>query len=107
MGGSEFDELFDEADDELFETFGERGGAIYDPGYGCQPKQVGAVLQRSVGGIGGVLFAPVELAVDIRIREVPEPRKGDLITLGGKRYVLDEHMGTDSLINRFSLMPAD
>lgn len=107
MGGSEFDESFDEADDELFETFGERGGGLYDPGEGVRPKPIGVVLQRNVGSAGGGFFATAELAADLRIKEVPEPQKGDLLTIGCKRYVLNEYMGADSLINRYSLMPAD
>ncbi|NWD49024.1 head-tail joining protein [Pseudomonas gingeri] len=108
MGGSEFDEAFDDADAELFETFGEKGGGLYEPIAGGQPKNVGAVLLSSVGAVGGSgAFVNVERAVDLRIRQVPEPRRGDILTIGCKRYVLDEFMGADSLINRYSLLPAD
>jgi hypothetical protein len=107
MGGSEFDEAFADADDELFETFGEKGGALYDAREGAQPCGVGAVLQRNVGSPDGGGFTVVELAVDLRIREVPSPCKGDLLTIGRKRYVLNEYMGADGLINRFSLMPSE
>ena len=104
MGGSEFDQAFEDADDELFGMFGERGGALYDTKEGAPPKAVGAVIQRNVGSAGGGSFVAVELAVDLRIKEVPDPQKGDLLVVCQKRYVLNEYMGTDGLINRFSLM---
>lgn len=107
MGGSEFDDIFEDADDELFDMFGERGGAIYDAKDGGPPKGVGAVLQRNVGSAGGGSFVAVELAVDLRIREVPDPQRGDLLLINSSRYVLGEYMGTDGLINRYSLMRTD
>lgn len=107
MGGSEFDQAFGDADDELFETFGESGGALYDAREGAKPSRVGAVLQRNVGSPDGGTFTVVELAVDLRIRDVPSPCKGDLLTVGCKRYVLNDYMGADGLINRFSLMPSE
>lgn len=108
MGGSEFDQAFEEADDELFQTFGVQGGGLYDSRDGGPPKTVGAVMQRNVGQAGaGDVFAVVELAVDLRIKEVPDPQHGDLLTVGCKRYSLNQYMGSDGSINRFSLMPLD
>lgn len=107
MGGSEFDEAFQDADDELFSTFGQRGGALYDAREGGPLLTVGAVILRNVGSPDGGVFVTVELAVDLRVREVPNPCKGDLVTFGCIRYALNEWMGSDGLINRFSLMPTE
>lgn len=107
MGGSEFDDIFDDADDELFDMFGERGGAVFQAKDGGPTKEVGAVIQRNVGSAGGGSFVAVAVAVDLRIREVPDPQRGDLLTINCKRYALGEWMGTDGLINRYSLMSSD
>lgn len=107
MGGSEFDGIFEDADDELFDMFGERGGAVFQAKDGGPMKEVGAVIQRNVGSAGGGSFVTVALAVDLRIKEVPQPHHGDLVVINCKRYALSEWMGTDGLINRYSLMSTD
>lgn len=108
MAGSEFDQAFSDADDELFETFGEQDGGMHTSKDGGQPRPVAVVLQRNVGpaGAGGV-FVAVELAADLRIKEVRDPQRGDQLVVNCRRYDLNDYMGTDGLINRFSLMPVD
>ena len=105
MGGSEFDDIFEDADDELFVVFGQQGGALYEAKDGGMSGTVGAVIQRNVGSPAGGAFVVVELAVDLRIKHVPAPQRGDLLTVNCIRYALNEYMGTDGKINRFSLMP--
>jgi hypothetical protein len=107
MGGSEFDDIFEDADDELFVVFGQSGGAFYEARDGGVSGTVGAVIQRNVGSPVGGLFAAVELAVDLRTKEVPDPQRGDVLTVNCLRYALGEYMGTDGKINRFSLMPVN
>lgn len=107
MGRSEFDQAFEGADDELFSTFGQQGECFYDSREGAPPQPVSVVLQTNVSDPAGGSFVAVHLAADLRISQVPNPCKGDLLTVDCKRYLLDEYVGTDGLINRFSLMPAD
>ncbi|WP_462382296.1 hypothetical protein [Pseudomonas sp. Marseille-QA0892] len=101
---SEFDRLMAEADAELFETFGEGCQAQYIAP-GSAPIPVTIVLQRNVGASDGAGFVAVELAADIRVCEVRDPVLRSTLIVGKDRYLLDEHMGTDGLVNRYSLMP--
>ena len=104
MAGSDFDEAFEDADDELFAEFGEQGGARYRAKEGGPSYGVQAVLLRNVLPVGGGTFVAVELAADLRIRQVPQPQKGDQLQIGACSYCLNDWIGTDGLINRFSLM---
>jgi hypothetical protein len=101
---SEFDRLMAEADAELFETFGDQCQAQYiAPGAAAQ--RVSAVLQRNVGANDGGGFVAVELAADIRICDVRDPVLRSTLIIGKDRFLLDEHLGSDGLVNRYSLMP--
>jgi len=107
MGGSEFDDIFEDADDELFEVFGTKGGALYEAKDGGVAGTVGAVILENVGAPNGDTFVVVALAVDLRVNEVPNPQRGDLVTINCRRYTLAEFLGTDGKINRYSLQPVD
>jgi hypothetical protein len=107
MGSSEFDDIFDDADDELFEVFGTKGGALYEAKDGGPSETVGAVILENVGSPNGETFVVVALAVDLRVSEVPNPQRGDLVTVNCRRYALSELLGTDGKINRYSLQPVD
>ncbi|MHC8404301.1 head-tail joining protein [Pseudomonas sp. TMB3-21] len=107
MGGSEFDDIFEDADDELFEVFGTKGGVLFQAKDGGLSGTVGGVIQKNVGSPNGDTFVSVALAVDLRISEVPDPQRGDLLTVNCVRYVLADFIGTDGKINRYSLQPVD
>jgi hypothetical protein len=107
MSGSEFDDIFEDADDELFEVFGNKGGVSFQAKDGGLCGVVGGVIQKNVGSPNGETFVVVALAVDLRVSEVPDPQRGDLVTVNCLRYVLGEFLGTDGKINRYSLQPVD
>lgn len=107
MSGSEFDDIFEDADDELFDVFGTKGGVLFQAKDGGLSGTVGGVIQKNVGSPNGDTFVSVALAVDLRISEVPDPQRGDLLTVNCVRYVLADFIGTDGKINRYSLQPVD
>ncbi len=107
MSGSEFDDIFEDADDELFDVFGTKGGVLFQAKDGGLSGTVVGVIQKNVGSPNGDTFVSVALAVDLRISEVPDPQRGDLLTVNCVRYVLADFIGTDGKINRYSLQPVD
>jgi len=103
--GSEFDRLANEMDAELFAAFGEEDYTVFRPQDGGPEIRVTAVIQRNlaVAGPDG-MFVNVQLMADLREAQVPAPRRGDLLVVGCKRYVLEQHYGGDGFVNRFSLL---
>lgn len=103
--GSEFDQLATEMDAELFSAFAEQEHTVFRPQDGGPEIQVSAVIQRNVAVAGpDGMFVNVQLMADLRQVEVPAPRRGDLLVVGCKRYVLEQHYGGDGFVNRFSLL---
>lgn len=103
--GSEFDRLANEMDAELFVAFGEEAPGFLRPRDGGPDLPVRVVIQRNVAVAGpdGV-FVNVQLLADLRVAEVADPCRGDLLEIGCQRYLLAEHLGADGYVNRFSLL---
>lgn len=105
---SPFDEAFAEADDTLFDTFAEREPAEYYPpgAVHCMPAHV--ILHRNLQMVGaGGVFMVVQLAVDLRKSQVPNPERGAVLKLDCKRYALEEALQEDAQLTRYSLNPLD
>ena len=100
-----FDRLMSRADEVLFDAFGE--GARYQDCIGT-PSLAGitVVISHNVesAGADGV-FRVIQHLAEIRLSEVPNPTAQALLTVGCKRYRLDERIRTDGLVEYWSLLP--
>lgn len=99
------------ADDQLFAVFGDRrpGGCrpVYrDPAGSAPPRDVEVCRDRDVkvAGADGI-FRTVQHVAELRLCQVPNPRRGARLTLSDGEYALDEHLDTDGLVSRWSLLP--
>ncbi|TLX65074.1 hypothetical protein DN820_01815 [Stutzerimonas nosocomialis] len=102
-----FDQLMRRADDRLFEVFGECGLSTYrDPAGLSPPAPVEAIVSRDieVAGADGV-FRAYQLVVELRLHQVPAPKRGGRLTLPGGAYLLEEPIRTDGLVALWSLQP--
>lgn len=103
---SEFDTLMQQADDVLFRTFGEAGGCTYTaPGGSVAPVAVEVVLNRNaqVAGADG-LFYVVQFLAELRLHQV-NPKRDGLLSLPDGQYRLEKPVDSDSLVERWSLLP--
>lgn len=101
---SHFDDAFAEADDILFDTFGEKDQPQYFPPGSAHGQPVKVVLHRNLQMVGaGGVFMVVQLAVDIRKAQVSAPQRKAVLVMERKRYVLEEPLLDDALITRYSL----
>lgn len=105
---SHFDDAFAEADDILFDTFGEKELPQYFPPGSAHGQPVKVVLHRNLQMVGaGGVFMVVQLAVDLRKVQIPAPQRKAVLVMDCKRYVLEEPLLDDALITRYSLNPLE
>lgn len=74
--------------DVCFATLG--SDAVYQPVDGGPSRAVRVIVKRldSVTGIGPTHVVAASAAIDVRISEIPSPRVGDRIVLGGTAFVV-------------------
>lgn len=105
---SEFDRLMQQADDKLFGVFGESDGTYYPPeGQGPPLQHVRPSLDRNVqiAGADG-MFRTVQVLAELRLSQVPKPRRGGRLVVPAGSFVLAEPIDSDGIVERWSLMPA-
>ncbi|MBW5416114.1 MULTISPECIES: head-tail joining protein [unclassified Pseudomonas] len=100
---SDFEDAFEDADEGLFDEFGE--DAVFIGDQGEPQRNVTVVLMRNISAAGADgMVVVIELAADLRIKEVPKAYRGCTLRFGDRLYRLDDHLGSDGLVNRFSLL---
>ncbi|MGF6692658.1 head-tail joining protein [Metapseudomonas resinovorans] len=104
---SEFDRLMSRADDTLFRVFGEKGCSTYTaPGGMSRSVDVDVMLSKNVqvAGADGI-FRAVQNLAELRLCQVPRPSRGGVLSLSDGRFLLDEKLDSDGLVERWALTP--
>lgn len=104
---SDFDRLMQQADDQLFQVFGEKTQPTYlQPGGLGRPVPVEVILGRDVevAGADGA-FRAVQYLAEIRLSQVCAPKRGARLLLSEGVFILDEPLGSDALVERWALLP--
>lgn len=107
---SKFDRIMHRADDTLFRVFGEDRaacGPVYIPPDGwANPIPLEVILGRNVevAGADGV-FRVVQYLADIRLSQVPNPKRLGRLKLAEGDFILEEPLGSDGLVARWALLP--
>jgi len=105
---SPFDDIFSDADQVLFEVFGEQDPARYFGSGDPHGLPVKVVVHRNLQMVGaGGNFEVVQLAVDLQKSDIPAPVRNATLQLNCKRYVLELKLMEDSTLTRYSLNPLD
>jgi hypothetical protein len=108
---SAFDRFMQRADDALFRVFGEDRDACvptYTPpdGFGA-PLHLDVILGHNVevAGADGS-FRVVQCLAEIRLSQVPSPKRGARLKLVEGEFILEEPLGADAQVARWALLPA-
>ena len=108
---SAFDRVMQRADDTLFRVFGEDRvtcGPTYIPpdGFGGMVS-LDIILGHNVevAGADGT-FRVVQCLAEIRLSQLPNPKRGGRLRLAEGEFILDERLGTDGSVERWALLPA-
>lgn len=108
---SAFDRVMQRADDTLFRVFGEDRvtcGPTYTP-----PDGIGGTVSLDiilghnveVAGADGT-FRVVQCLAEIRLSQLPNPKRGGRLRLAEGQFTLEEPLGADAQVTRWALLPA-